>query len=156
MASRATWKEVTSGTPSFRILAVMHISERPPGEVASTMVAGATPLSQASTRPMRTDRPRVKAAVTTMPMISRRDSVRRLGLKREPSEQPMKSCAALIRTGGIAELLSPERVSSRLTVSGPSSQALGIPARLNRQAATMASKASASSPGRTIWVVAGA
>jgi len=43
IASRVTWNEVTKGTPNLRIFAVMHISDRPPGDVARIMVDPLSP-----------------------------------------------------------------------------------------------------------------
>ena len=45
---RVTWNAVTSGTPSCSTFAVMHISAMPPGALPRTIVAGCSPLAQAT------------------------------------------------------------------------------------------------------------
>src|SRR5258708_22337672 len=103
----------------------MHISARPPGAVARTRVAIDNPEAQPSSAP--------KAAAMTIPArtltrtaVTYRGALRsERRSKREPSVQPMATCAALLRTPGIEEKCRSEVVRAIVRASGPNMNAFG-------------------------------
>ena len=114
MASRATWNAVTNGTPNLRILAVRHISARPPGAVARINMAPDSSISHANRSPNKQESKRVKRPLTITPSKSDLDSERKLGLKRTPSEQPISICARVVNSDGIADKLNGTGLGHRL------------------------------------------
>ena len=97
---RTTWKAVTAGTPSSSTLAVMHISAMPPGDVASSSVAGCRPV-QAERAAAKPADSAIIASVPPATLSSQRGAARaNSGVKRVPSDTPMNNCPALVAQRG--------------------------------------------------------
>src|SRR5713101_5587908 len=123
--TRATCAAVTSGTPSWRTLAVTHISAMPPGAVASTIVEIGTAAASATPHAKRAE---TKTARTTEAhtMATKRGAVLSdFRSKPDPSAHPSRSCAELDSHTGIIDNPTSARVSATVRASGPSIQAFG-------------------------------
>src|SRR4029077_12143026 len=120
MMTRVTCAAVTRGTPNWSTLAVTHISAIPPGAAANTMVATGTEPSSARPHAHNADASIASATDRITKPMNRDEVLKYPRSKLERSEQPIRSCAALDNQPGIAERLTPLRVSAMVTDSGPS------------------------------------
>src|SRR5713101_7962271 len=142
--TRATCAAVTSGTPSWRTLAVTHISAMPPGAVASTIVEIGTATATATLQANSAETRIARTTETHTIAIKRGAALSDSRSKPEPSAQPSSTCAALDSPTGITDNPTPVTVRPMAAASGPSIQALGTRSLASSApaAAAIASKAS--------------
>src|SRR5712691_4545674 len=110
--TRATCAAVTSGTPSWRTLAVTHISAIPPGAVASTIVEIGTATATATLQANSAETRIARTTETHTIAIKRGAALSDSRSKPEPSAQPSSTCAALDSQVGIADKLTSETVNA--------------------------------------------
>ena len=137
-------------------MAVIDISAMPPGEVPRIMVAGCSPVAQASSQatPAHTTS---MASVPTVTEPSQRGAVcRNSRLKRTPRLTAITSCAAFDIHPGTADSDSPATVKAIATSSAPMNHGLVRPsARIAKPPAPVATASSARPPGFTSRALGG-
>src|SRR5258708_12691243 len=118
--TRVTWAAVTSGTPSWRTLAVTHISAMPPGAVARTIVETGTEPRTA--RPQaHSAEPSIASATERQTMPIKRGAVRKYSRSNAGrSEHPIKSCAAFKSQFRTAHTLTPPDIPPTSPQHAPS------------------------------------
>ena len=109
----------------------MHISDTPPGAVASARVGSGTSETSPS-RAARANASTIDIAPVRAATLMKRGAARKNAReKRQPRAQPISSCPPLTTQGGSAESGTPASVASATPSSGPSTHALAMRSSLN-------------------------